>query len=198
VRRRCGPCEVGIDRRGGSGCRGSDRSSCSWALVVSTVLAATARAQDDISISIEKHARLTVDGGVVARVHVACGPLPGTEDFREGSPARARARRGPRGKVGSAPNIVCDGVERVYTAALSSFTDEAFRRGPATASVAGIACNTVGSIRSVSRPALGEGSWFLVRRSAEDRRNSYNAAIVSASGCGSTRHRSTAPGVSLR
>jgi hypothetical protein len=36
------------------------------------------------------------------------------------------------------------GVERAYTAALSSFTDEAFRRGPATASVAVIVCNTVG------------------------------------------------------
>ena len=53
-------------------------------LVAAAALPGTARAQGEISISIDKHARLTADGGVIFRVLVTCGPLPGTEDFREG------------------------------------------------------------------------------------------------------------------
>ena len=115
-------------------------------LVAAAALPGTARAQGEISISIsiEKHARLTADGGVIFRVHVTCGPLPGTEDFREGFAGAEQARTGAEAEGGLSPDVVCDGVERVHTAALSRITDAAFRRGPADASAAVIACNTVG------------------------------------------------------
>lgn len=121
------------------------RSLCVlMALVASAALPGTARAQEDISIAIEKHARLTVDGGVVFVVTVACGPLPGTEDFREGLAGALQLKTGAEGEGGLSPDVICDGVQRVYTAALSPIADEAFRRGPAGASVSVIACNSVG------------------------------------------------------
>lgn len=112
-------------------------------LLLAAVLPGVARA-DGLSISIEKHARPTAGGGVVFLVHVTCGPLPGTEDFREGLAGAAQARTGAEAEGGLSPEVVCDGAERTYTAALSRFTDDPFRRGPADAAVAVIACNTVG------------------------------------------------------
>jgi hypothetical protein len=103
-----------------------------------------ARAQQPISVTIAKHARLTADGGVIFSVRVSCGPLAGTEDFREGSAGAGQPRTGAEAEGGLSPDIVCDGFERVYTADLSTFTDAVFARGPAHANVAVIACNTVG------------------------------------------------------
>jgi hypothetical protein len=104
----------------------------------------TAQAQDDVSIRIEKHARLTSDGGVRFRVHLSCGPLPGTEDFREGFAGAGQAKTEAEAEGALSPDIVCDGVERVYTAGLSPITESEFVRGPAGAGVSVIACNVVG------------------------------------------------------
>jgi hypothetical protein len=113
-------------------------------LVNVAALPGVARAQDELSISIERHARLTDDGGIVFRVHVTCGPLPGSEDFREGLAGASQAKTGAEGEGGLSPDVICDGVGRVYSAAVSSFTEAGFRRGPASASAGVIACNTVG------------------------------------------------------
>ena len=101
-------------------------------------------AQDGISIRIENHARLTSGDGIAFWVHVTCGPLPGTEDFREGLAGATQARTGAAAEGGLSPDVVCDGVERVYTAELSPITEAVFRRGPAVARASVIACNTVG------------------------------------------------------
>lgn len=113
------------------------------ALAGATSLADTAGAQGDISIQIDRHARLTPDGSVVFTVRVACGPLPGTEDFREGLAGASQEKTGAEAEGGLSPDIVCDGVERVYTAGVSRITDASFKRGPAVATAAVIACNTV-------------------------------------------------------
>ena len=104
----------------------------------------TAQAQGDISIQIEKHARLTSDGGVIFTARIACGPLPGTEDFREGLAGAFQEKTGAAAEGGLSPDVVCDGVERVYTAGISPITEEIFARGPAGAGVSVIACNVVG------------------------------------------------------
>jgi len=103
-----------------------------------------ALAQDGISIRIEKHARLTAGGGIEFTVHVTCGPLPGTPDFREGHAGATQARTGAAAEGGLSPDVVCDGVERIYTAQVSPITEAVFKRGPAVARASVIACNTVG------------------------------------------------------
>jgi hypothetical protein len=113
-------------------------------LVLVVGVPGTLGAQDAISIRIEKHARLTTGGGIAFTVHVRCGPLPGTEDFREGLAGAAQARTGAEAEGGLSPDVVCDGVERIYTAELSPITDAVFRPGPAVARASVIACNTVG------------------------------------------------------
>jgi hypothetical protein len=100
--------------------------------------------QDGVSVEISKHARLTTDGGIVYLVRVSCGPLPGTLDFTEGLAGASQAKTGAEGEGGLSPDVVCDGVERTYTAALSSFTEATFRRGPAFANAGVNACSTVG------------------------------------------------------
>jgi hypothetical protein len=113
-------------------------------LVLVVGVPGTLGAQDAISIRIEKHARLTTGGGIAFTVHVRCGPLPGTEDFREGLAGAAQARTGAEAEGGLSPDVVCDGVERIYTAELSPITEAVFRPGPAVARASVIACNTVG------------------------------------------------------
>jgi hypothetical protein len=103
-----------------------------------------AQAQGDVSIQIDKHAQLTSDGSVVFTVRVACGPLPGTEDFREGRAGAGQEKTGAAAEGGLSPDIVCDGVERVYTAGVSLITDAEFKRGPARAIASVHACNVVG------------------------------------------------------
>jgi hypothetical protein len=107
-------------------------------------LQGTAVAQDDITIRIERDARLTADGGLVFRVHLRCGPLPGSEEFREAIAGAFQARTGAEAEGGLSPELVCDGTRRTSRAVLSPFTDEGFKRGPALASVSAIACNVVG------------------------------------------------------
>jgi hypothetical protein len=115
-----------------------------WLLLVAMASAAPARAQGDVSIRIEKHASLTPDGSIVFQVHVACGPLPGTEDFREGLAGAVQEKTGASAEGGLSPDVVCDGIERAYTAGVSLITDAEFKRGPARANATVIACNTVG------------------------------------------------------
>jgi hypothetical protein len=108
------------------------------------LLPGTARAQGEISISIDKHARLTSNGGVVFTVHMTCGPLPGTPDFTEALTSAGQEKRGATAEGGLSPDIVCDGVGRVYTASLSPLTDDVFVRGPAGARVSVTACSLIG------------------------------------------------------
>lgn len=107
-------------------------------------VAATAKSQSKISIEIDRHAVLTSDGSVTFTVRVACGPLPGSEDFREGLAGAVQRKTGAGAEGGLSPDIVCDGAERVYAAGISVITDTVFKRGPAVARVSVIACNVVG------------------------------------------------------
>jgi hypothetical protein len=103
-----------------------------------------ALAQGGVSIRINKHAELTPGGGVRFGVRVTCGPLPGSEDFREGLAGAGQKKTGAAAEGGLSPDIVCDGVRRVYAADLSVFTDEVFKRGRAVGFAAVTACNVVG------------------------------------------------------
>jgi hypothetical protein len=106
-------------------------------------ISGAAVAQDDLSIWIEKHARLTANGSVVFVVHVECGPLPGTEDFREGLAFAIQPKTGAAAEGGLSPDIVCDGLDHVYVAGVSLDTDAQFTRGPAIAIATVFACNVV-------------------------------------------------------
>jgi hypothetical protein len=109
------------------------------------VLPAIALAQDDnVSISIAKHAQLTSDGAVIIRIRIACDPLPGTEDFHEALAGAEQPRTGAGAEGGIDGTVVCDGISHTYTARLSPFTDEVFQRGPADANVSVLICNLVG------------------------------------------------------
>src|SRR4029453_10466427 len=95
-------------------------------------LPAIALAQDDdISISIEKHAQLTSDGAVIIMIEIACDPLPGTPDFQEALAGAGQPRTGAEAEGGIDRTVVCDGISHTYTARLSPFTDAVFKRGPA-------------------------------------------------------------------
>ena len=106
--------------------------------------AETGAGEPPLSIWIEKHAQLNPDGSPTFRVHVTCGPLPGSEDFREGRAGAAQASTGASAEGGLSPDVVCDGTERVYTAGVSLITAHPFRPGPARATASVIACNVVG------------------------------------------------------
>ena len=121
------------------------RAAALVALVGIMALPAIAQAQDeDISISIAKHAQLTSDGGIIIMIDIACDPLPGTEDFQEALAGAAQAKTGAWSEGGIDGTVVCDGISRTYTAHFSSFSDAVFKRGPATANASLIICNTVG------------------------------------------------------
>jgi hypothetical protein len=114
-------------------------------LVAATIaLPGVALAQEDLTISIARKARLTAGGFVIIRADISCDPLPGTEDFQEVVAGATQARSGAEGEGGIDGVLVCDGIERTYTARVSPFTDEVFRRGPARASVSVTICNLVG------------------------------------------------------
>jgi hypothetical protein len=102
-------------------------------------------AQDNnISLSIEKHAQLTYEGAVIIMIQIACDPLPGTEDFQEAVAGAGQPRTGAEAEGGIDGTVVCDGISRTYTARLSPFTDAVFKRGPADASASVLICNLVG------------------------------------------------------
>jgi hypothetical protein len=121
------------------------RAAVLVALVGIIALPAMALAQDnDISISIEKHAQLTSDGAVIITIHIACDPLPGTEDFQEALAGAGQAKTGAEAEGGIDGTVVCDGISRRHTARLFPFTDAVFKRGPAGANASLFICNVVG------------------------------------------------------
>jgi hypothetical protein len=121
------------------------RAATLVALAAIMPLPAIALAQgDDVSISIAKHAQLTSDGAVIIRIHIACDPLPGTEDFQEALAGARQAKTGAEAEGGIDGTVVCDGISHTHTARLSPFTDAVFKRGPASASASVIICNLVG------------------------------------------------------
>jgi hypothetical protein len=123
---------------------GRFRAAALVALASIMVLPAIILAQDNISISIEKHAQLTSDGAVIIMIQIACDPLPGTEDFQEALAGAGQPRTGAEAEGGIDGTVVCDGISRTYTARLSPFTEAVFKRGPADASASVLICNLVG------------------------------------------------------
>ena len=124
---------------------GRFRAAALVALAGIMALPAIVLAQDNnISISIEKHAQLTSEGAVIIMIQIACDPLPGTEDFQEALAGAVQARTGAEAEGGIDGTVVCDGIPRTYTARLSPFTDAVFKRGPADASASLLICNLVG------------------------------------------------------
>jgi len=123
---------------------GATRILALGAVVGAIALSGVAQAQGHVSISIEKHARLTADGAVIIRVHIACDPLPGTEDFQEALAGAGQARTGAAAEGGVDGTVVCDGIERAHTARLSAFSYGEFKRGPAGASASLLVCNVAG------------------------------------------------------
>lgn len=103
-----------------------------------------AGAQDeDISVAIAKHGHLTVDGALIIRIHIACDPLPGVEEFQQGFAGAGQARTGAEGESGIDGTIVCDGFAHTHTALIFPF-EAPFKRGPAGAGASVIICNLVG------------------------------------------------------
>jgi hypothetical protein len=93
-----------------------------------------------ISVSIDKHARLTSSGAIVVRLRIACGPFEGTEDFQESFAGASQEQSGAEAEGGVDGTVVCDGVQRVQSARLASFNDFSFRRGPANANAGVMVC----------------------------------------------------------
>ena len=120
------------------------RAATLVALAGIMALPAIALAQDDVSISIEKHAQLTSDGAVIITIQIACDRLPGTPDFQEALAGAGQTRTGAEAEGGIDGTVVCDGIPHTYTARLSPFTDAVFKRGPADANVSVLICNLVG------------------------------------------------------
>lgn len=119
------------------------RTRIQFLALVSAMALPTAQAQDDIAISISKHADLASDGAVIIRIHIACDPLPGVEEFQEGFAGAGQARTGAESEGGIDGTIVCDGVAHTHTARLFPF-DAGFKRGPAGAGASVFICNLVG------------------------------------------------------
>jgi hypothetical protein len=120
------------------------QTTLALAALIALVLPGDAQAQGDVSISINKHARLASDGAIIIEAHIACDPLQGVEDFQEVLAGAAQQKTGAEAEGGVDGLVICDGVGRTHTARLSPFTDEAFRRGPANASVSLLVCNVLG------------------------------------------------------
>src|SRR4030095_13258717 len=99
------------------------RAATLVALAGIMALPAIVLAQDNISISIEKHGQLTSDGAVIIMIQIACDPLPGTEDFQEALAGAGQPRTGAEAEGGIDGTVVCDGISHTYTARLSPFTD---------------------------------------------------------------------------
>ena len=122
---------------------GRFRGAC-VALSSLLVLPAVAFAQDDdISIAIAKHADLTADGAIIIRVHIACDPLPGMEEFQEAHAGAGQPRTGAGAEAGLDGTVVCDGIAHTHTAHLFPITEAVFERGPARATASLFICNLV-------------------------------------------------------
>ena len=129
---------------------GSKRALFLLSLVGAIIIPGSAAAQGSISLTIAKHAQITPDGVIVIEISVVCEPLPGTEDFREAFAGASQTGTGAEAEAGLDGTVVCDGIERIHTAHLSSFT-EAFKRGPAQANVSLIVCNVDGDTQICAR-----------------------------------------------
>ncbi|HET7202617.1 MAG TPA: hypothetical protein VFI92_04560 [Steroidobacteraceae bacterium] len=106
---------------------------------------APARAETaGVVVSIAKRAALTSQGVVVLDVRVTCGPFDGVEEFQEALAGAAQPRTGAEAEGGIDGYVTCDGVERTYTAHLSSFTETSFKHGPGVASASVFVCTLVG------------------------------------------------------
>ena len=101
------------------------------------------QAQVGISLAIDKHARLSEQGGAIIRIRIACGPFPGFEDFQEGFAGAFQANTGAEAEGGFDGMVICDGIARTHTAHLSSFVDAVFKRGPAAADASLFVCTVV-------------------------------------------------------
>jgi hypothetical protein len=113
------------------------------AVVVLSALLGAAQANAEVSVSIGKHASLTTDGAIVIRVHIACDPLPGTEDYQEALAGAVQGKTAAAAEGGIDGAVACDGVLRTHTARLSPFTRAVFKRGPAVARASIMICNVV-------------------------------------------------------
>ena len=113
------------------------------AALFALALSSPTHAQAGISLAIEKHAALTEQRALVIRVHIACGPFDGTEEFQESVAGAFQETTGAEAEGGIDGMVVCDGVERTHTAHVSSFTDAVFRRGRAGAGVSLFVCMLV-------------------------------------------------------
>lgn len=96
----------------------------------------------DIAVALAKHAHLTADGAIIIRIHIACDPLPGVEEFQQGFAGAGQVRTGAEGESGIDGTIVCDGFAHTHTALIFPF-DAPFVHGPAGAGASVIICNLV-------------------------------------------------------
>jgi hypothetical protein len=118
-----------------------------------------------ISMTIEKHAVFTEQAAVVIRIHITCGPFAGIEEFQEGLAGGGQAKTGAAAETGIDGTVVCDGVERIHTAHLTSFTGAAFEHGPASVSALLTVCMLVGEEQmcfsgAMSRRVIVRGGSF--------------------------------------
>lgn len=126
-------------------------------LLAAVLLAAPpAHAADEITIRIDKHARLTPDGQLVFTAHIRCGPLPGVEDFTEGFTGAGQERTGAWSESGLDGTVICDGVERVHGGHLFAFESE-WKQGPARVSVTVITCRLVGDDQACFSASAARG-----------------------------------------
>lgn len=114
------------------------------ALAAPAVGLAPASAANEITVSIAKHARLTPGGGLVIRVQVTCPQLPGSQDFQEAHAGASQDSTGAWSESGLDGTVVCDGLPHVHTAHFTSFAENPFKGGPASANASVIVCHLVG------------------------------------------------------
>ena len=134
------------------------KSVVALGLVLAAVLLVPppAHAEDEITIRIDRLARLTPDGQLVFTAHVRCGPLPGVEDFTEAFTGAGQERTGAWSESGLDGAVVCDGVERTHTGSLFAI-EGAWKRGPAGVNVSVITCRLVGDDQACFNASAARG-----------------------------------------
>jgi hypothetical protein len=125
--------------------RENDMRKTLASMVVLSILLLTpmiASAQEPVTVTLHDRALLGNGGqSLQLVVDITCQDL-GIEDFQQGL-AFGTQHRGPNireGEGGVDGTIVCDGVTRTHTATVSLFQGSRFLGGPATATVAVLAC----------------------------------------------------------
>ena len=114
------------------------------ALMLLVVAESAAAQPTGIAITIDKHGQLTSDGVALIRMDIVCGPFAGFEEFQEALAGGFQTKSGAEAEGGIDGTVVCDGVEREYTAHLSSFNEIQFRPGPAQFTASLFVCMLVG------------------------------------------------------